>query len=120
MQDSYSKFNDKDPRGLKIEDLLASLKKLQISYNFGKINDTTDVMLREFRNLYPIREINLDKPGDLFMVTILSISKVVGSTLKSILNEKKVELKGEDGKGKGKNILGKKDQVKGRLRLMLF
>jgi hypothetical protein len=77
-------------------------------------------MLREFRNLYPIREINLDKPGDLFMVTILSISKVVGSTLKSILNEKKVELKGEDGKGKGKNILGKKDQVKGRLRLMLF
>ena len=50
-------------------------------------------MLREFRkvskNEYPIREISLENPDEIFRFSILSISKVVGTTMTVTLNEMK-------------------------------
>ncbi len=45
-KDSFSHSNDEDPRGLKIEDLLASVKAKKIAYYFGKITHHTDKMIK--------------------------------------------------------------------------
>ena len=47
--DSYAAYNDKDPRGLVMENLIAQIKQMEIDYTFGKINSSTDAMIREFR-----------------------------------------------------------------------
>ena len=49
--DLYGDYNDEDPRGLVIEDLLNKIKKLKIDYTFGKINDSTDIMIAEFNRV---------------------------------------------------------------------
>jgi hypothetical protein len=43
--DTYEDFNDRDPRGLRIEDLLGSIKSKKINYFFGKITKHTDKMI---------------------------------------------------------------------------
>ena len=44
-------MNRADIRGLKIEDLLGTLKRLGVSYYFGRINGHTDKMIREFNRV---------------------------------------------------------------------
>jgi hypothetical protein len=43
--DTYEDFNDRDPRELRIEDLLGSIKSKKINYFFGKITEHTDKMI---------------------------------------------------------------------------
>lgn len=56
--DTYASYNLKDKNGLTIEDLLSRIKEKNILYYFGKINDTTDKMITQFRqvnnNEYPL------------------------------------------------------------------
>ena len=47
--DKYASYNTKDPRGLKIENLIDGLKRLKVGYFFGQINKSTDAMVAEFR-----------------------------------------------------------------------
>ncbi|CAG0900528.1 unnamed protein product, partial [Darwinula stevensoni] len=44
-------LNDSDRRGLRIEDLIQKIKGLGIDYTFGRINNSTDKMLRVFDDL---------------------------------------------------------------------
>ena len=44
--DSFENCNDKDHRGLRVEDLLMSIKEKKINYFFGKITNYTDKMIK--------------------------------------------------------------------------
>ena len=44
--DSFENHNERDPRGLRIEDLLASIKAKNINYFFGRITPHTDKMIQ--------------------------------------------------------------------------
>ncbi len=46
---SGDSFPTGDPRGLRMEDLIAKIKQLKIDYTFGKINNSTDAMINAFR-----------------------------------------------------------------------
>ena len=48
MGDDYKSYNDADPRNLKIENLIRGIEGLGIKYGFGKINNTTGKMIKEF------------------------------------------------------------------------
>ena len=48
LGDSYKSYNKVDPRNLKVENLVGSIKNMRIKYGFGQINHTTDKMVREF------------------------------------------------------------------------
>ncbi|KAF0559396.1 kinase-like protein [Gigaspora margarita] len=47
----YDKYPNGDPNGLTAESVLKKMKLKKILYNFGKINDSTDVMLNVFREI---------------------------------------------------------------------
>ena len=76
-EDNYAKYNDKDPRGLKIEDLIDGLKRLGINYFFGQINKSTNAMIAEFRKVAKddnfIREVDMRKPSNIFEFSLTSI-----------------------------------------------
>lgn len=40
-----------EPRGLKADDVLRDLKNTKLKYYFGKINSTTDKMIKEFKKI---------------------------------------------------------------------
>ena len=63
-----------DPRGLKIEDLLAKLQEMNILYWFAKLGNTTDQMIKEFQSLMSINEIDLASADDLVQAVVGSIS----------------------------------------------
>jgi hypothetical protein len=75
--DYYLTFNDADPRGLRVENLLGSLKKLEVSYFFGKINGLTDIMIREFRKVMKdenfVKEIDMESPDNIFPMALQSV-----------------------------------------------
>ncbi|CAL4124210.1 unnamed protein product [Meganyctiphanes norvegica] len=51
LWDRYKKDNYKDIKGLKIKDLIKKLKELDIKYYFGKINESTNKMITEFKKV---------------------------------------------------------------------
>ncbi len=79
--DIYSASNDVDPRGLRIEDLIGSLKQMGISYFFGKINNSTDVMISEFRKVAQaqdfVQEIDMANPGNIFALAVKTVAKTI-------------------------------------------
>ena len=50
VDDKYINYNKEDCRGLKIEDLMATLIELDVQYYFGRMNDSTDKMVDQFRD----------------------------------------------------------------------
>ena len=88
--DSYASFNDADPRGLRVENLLGSLKQLKINYFFGKINSSTDVMIKEFCNVMKdkdfVEEIDMASPGNIFAMAAHSIAVTVDTRIAATLS----------------------------------
>jgi hypothetical protein len=87
--DSYPSYNDADPRGLRIENLIGSLKQMGISYFFGKINSSTDVMIREFRKVAKdedfIQEIDMASPGNIFAMAVKSVAMTIDTRIAATL-----------------------------------
>ena len=89
ISDDYGFLNTADFRGLKIEDLMASLKALRVNYFFGKINDLTDKMIKEFclaaKQENFIRTVDLKSPSDIidasFQIATLSAEAKTQETL---------------------------------------
>ena len=79
--DTYPTYNDADPRGLRVENLLGNLKQMNITYFFGKINASTDMMIREFRNVIRdeefVREIDMQNPRNIFAMTLESVASTI-------------------------------------------
>jgi hypothetical protein len=88
--DSYSSYNDADPRGLRIEDLIGSLKQMGISYFFGKINNSTNVMISEFRKVAKdedfIQEIDMANPGNIFALAVQSVAMTIDTRIAATLH----------------------------------
>ena len=80
--DYYASYNDKDPRGLVMEDLIAKIKKMEIDYSFGKINNSTDAMIKEFR---AIGGDNFVRCGDMAHVSTFQLAAVdmISATIES-------------------------------------
>lgn len=68
---------DGDPRGLKIEDLLSKIQELKIIYWFAKLNDTTDKMIEEFRNV-------MGGPEKINQIALTSVEDLVEAVQGSI------------------------------------
>jgi hypothetical protein len=50
LQNLTDNYPSGDPKGRKHEDLFKRMDDMEIHYHFGKINDTTDMMLSKFEN----------------------------------------------------------------------
>jgi len=90
--DEYKTFNEADPRGLKIENLLAGLKEKNILYNFGKINGCTDKMLQEFRTCAKDpdvpKDFDMSNPSDIKKQCVRIISASIDSVIMSSLSSR--------------------------------
>ena len=87
--DDYPSYNVADPRGLRVENLLASLKNMHVAYFFGKINSSTDKMIEEFRKVAKnekfVREADLKDPGNIFAMALQSVSITIDAKITSTL-----------------------------------
>jgi hypothetical protein len=87
--DSYSSYNDADPRGLRVENLLGSLKQLNVNYFFGKINNSTNVMINEFRKVMKdddfVREVDMANPGNIFSAAVHSVAMTIDTRIAATL-----------------------------------
>ena len=86
--DNYESYNDKDPRGLVIEHLIAKIKQMGIDYTFGKINDSTDVMIKEFRHIGGKNFVRCSDMADVKnfpFVAIESISATIENNFRSMV-----------------------------------
>jgi len=87
--DIYAAYNDADPRGLRIEDLISSLKQMKISYFFGKINNSTDVMISEFRKVAKaedfVTEIDMSNPGNIFALAVKTVAMTIDTRIAATL-----------------------------------
>ena len=82
--DSEDDYYGIEPRGLQVEDLLKSIKQMNIKYYFGKINDSTDKMINEFQRVggaKVVEIIDMKNPDLLGMVVVESIATTIDYTL---------------------------------------
>ena len=88
--DEYEGCNDADPRGLKIEDLMASLKAHKINYFFLKIDSCTDKMIREFCSAAGqvdfVHCLDLKKPSQIFDAVIEIVKQSTKIKIKETMN----------------------------------
>ncbi|XP_046841768.1 alpha-protein kinase vwkA-like [Xenia sp. Carnegie-2017] len=83
VQDNYP---EGDPHGLKVEDLLSKLQKMNILYWFAKIGDITNEMIEVFQSLMSIDEIDLSSADNLAKTVVGSISVSVEIMEKNVPN----------------------------------
>ena len=87
--DDYPTYNEADPRGLRVENLLGSLKQMNINYFFGKINASTDMMIREFRNVMKdedfVQEIDMTNPGNIFAMAVQSVAMTIDAGITAVM-----------------------------------
>ena len=87
--DNYPTYNEADPRGLQVENLLGSLKDLNIAYFFGKINSSTDKMICEFRSVMKdedfVREIDMQNPGNILAMAVQSVAMTIDARMTAII-----------------------------------
>ncbi len=90
IDDLYSSYNDADPRGLRVENLLGSLKQLNVNYFFGKINNSTDDMINEFRKVMKdddfVREVDMANPGNIFSAAVHSVAMTIDTRIAATLS----------------------------------
>ncbi len=74
-----------DPRGLKVENLLGSLKELNVAYFFGKINCLTNIMIKEFCMVMKddnfVKEIDMANPVNIFAMALYSVSTTIDKSI---------------------------------------
>jgi hypothetical protein len=74
---------------LTVGNLLGSLKQLKVSYFFGKINNSTDVMIQEFCRVMGdkefIQEIDMANPGNIFSMAVHSIAMTIDTRIAATL-----------------------------------
>ena len=62
---------------------------MSISYFFGKINSSTNVMIREFRKVAKdedfIQEIDMARPGNIFALTVKSVAMTIDTRIAATL-----------------------------------
>ena len=89
-EDAYAKYNAKDPRGLKVEDLIDGLKRLGINYFFGQINKSTNAMIAEFRKVAKddnfIREVDMGDPTSIFELSLAIVEISIEGRTKETLS----------------------------------
>ena len=95
--DDYLTYNDVDFRGLKIEDLLRGIKDKEILYNFCKIHNVTDKMIREFCNTMGdqdiVKTMILSGPEDIKRLCVKIVSLSIDSNIMSTLESRLVLFK---------------------------
>ena len=83
--DDHSNYNKADFRGLKIEDLLAKLIELDVQYYFGKMNNSTDKMIDEFRlasgDKYFPRQVNATNAANVLNIVADSVTATIHETM---------------------------------------
>ncbi len=83
--DDYAKYNESDLRGLKMEDLIAKIKRLGIDYTFGKINKWTDIMIQEFRSIGGDSFVRCSDMADLKNFPFAAVETITATIQKSMV-----------------------------------
>ena len=82
------KFFYKEPRGLKVENLLDNIKCLNIKYYFAKINGSTDKMVKEFNNVAGydlVRDIHLKTPDLIAQLVLTSVTQTIDESISNTM-----------------------------------
>ena len=82
------KFFYKEPRGLKVENLLDEIKFLNIKYYFAKINGSTDKMVKEFNNVAGydlVRDIYLKTPDLIAQLVLTSVTQTIDESISNTM-----------------------------------
>ena len=111
VSDNIKDYNEADVRGLKIDDLSAKLIELDVQYYFGKINQSTDKMVDEFRlaskdKNFP-RQVDASNAADILDMVAASVTATIHETMaewKSKGSSGIISSEDEEGKGKCKDI----------------
>ena len=78
------KYYKSEPRVIHIEDLLNKIKQMKINYFFGKINETTDKMINEFKAVGGhaiIQYTDLKSPDLMSLLVVDSVTKTLDTTI---------------------------------------
>ena len=82
------KFFYKEPRGLKVENLLDNIKCLNIKYYFAKINGSTDKMVKEFNKVAGydlVRDIHLKTPDLIAQLVLTSVTQTIDESISNTM-----------------------------------
>ena len=85
---SRDKYYSSEPRGLAAESLLSKIKSTKIVYYFGKINDTTDKMINEFKSIGGediVKLADMKNPSNLVIEAIGALTGTINQTISTTL-----------------------------------
>ena len=85
---SGDSYYGSDPRGLKAEDILSQIKQMNIIYFFGKINDTTDKMIYEFKSIGGegiVKLADMKNPTNLAKEAISALTGTINQTISTTM-----------------------------------
>ena len=94
------RYYDKEPRGLKVENLLDKIKLLNVKYFFAKINSSTDKMVNEFNcaaGYTLVKNINLKSPDLIAHLVLKSITQTLDESISDTMRTYQLSA---DGSGK--------------------
>ena len=94
------RYYNKEPRGLKVENLLDKIKLLNVKYFFAKINSSTDKMVNEFNRVAGynlVKNINLKSPDLMAHLVLNSITQTLDESISDTLRTYQIST---DGSGK--------------------
>lgn len=70
--------------------MLGQLKQFKINYFFGKINKSTDVMIKEFCRVMKddsfVQEIDMSSPANIFSMAVHSIAATIDTRIGATLS----------------------------------
>ena len=84
MGKSFDNYFDCEPRGLQVEDLFDSINKMKVKYFFAKINDSTDKMIREFKQIggdENVKYTNLKSPELMSVLVVDSVTRTINTSV---------------------------------------
>ena len=84
MGESFDNYYGCEPRGLQIEDLFDIINRMKVKYFFAKINDSTDKMIREFKEVggdENVKYTNLKSPELMGLLVVDSVTRTINTSV---------------------------------------
>ena len=88
LGENADKYFDKEPCGLKVENLFDEIKFLNVKYFFAKISDITNKMVKEFNNVAGydlVKNINLKSPDLIAVLVLNSITQTLDESISNTM-----------------------------------
>ena len=84
MGGTADNYFDCEPRGLQVEDLFDSINKMKIKYFFAKINESTNKMIKEFKQVggnENVKYTDLKSPELMGLLVVDSVTRTINTSV---------------------------------------